>query len=317
MITVSQIAKSAIGPSVEILGSEERSVLCVAPLSDPAPGSLTYVKPGKRFNSADLQKFAEMVLVCDSETAKTVKSEKTTLLITNEPRLVFLRLVKMFFAPKPPKALIHPSAVLGDNTKVDSTAYVGAGCVLADNCSVGANSVIHANVTLYANVHIGEDVIINSGTVIGADGFGYERNELGVMEKFPHIGGVRIGNGVDIGSNTSIDRGTLSDTIIHDRVKIDNQCHISHNVIIGEDSVVIAQSMIGGSVKIGKSCWIAPSASLINQVVVEDNAVVGLGATVVKHVSEGTTVMGAPAEPESTFKEKRGLITELHRAKKP
>ena len=131
------------------------------------------------------------------------------------------------------------------------------------------------------------------------------------MEKFPHIGGVVIEDEVEIGSNTSIDRGTLGNTIIKTKVRIDNQVHISHNVEIGEAAAVIAQSMIGGSVKIGPGAWIAPSAIVMNQMTIGGGATVGLGAVVTKNVSANQVVMGAPAQDAAVFRATRAAIKSL------
>lgn len=152
---------------------------------------------------------------------------------------------------------------------------------------------------------------VNSGTVIGADGFGYERNEHGELEKFPHLGGVLIGDDVEIGSNTSIDRGSLGNTVIGDRARIDNLVHVAHNVQIGEDAAVIALTMLGGSSKIGTQAWVAPGAVLMNQVKIGANGTVGLGAVVVKDVDDGQTVMGAPAQDSAEFKATRAAIARL------
>lgn len=150
---------------------------------------------------------------------------------------------------------------------------------------------------MYDGTRIGRNVTVFSGTVIGADGFGYERRADGGMEKFIHKGGVVIEDDVEIGSNTSIDRGTLGDTILRRGAKVDNQVHIAHNCDVGEDAVVIAQSMIGGSVKIGARAWIAPSVVVMNGIAIGQDAMCGLGSIVTKSVKDGETVMGNPARP--------------------
>lgn len=138
--------------------------------------------------------------------------------------------------------------------------------------------------------------------MIGADGFGYQRNESGELEKFPHLGGVVIEDNVEIGSNTCIDRGTLGDTIIREGSKIDNLVHIAHNVIVGRHAIVIAHSMVGGSVRIGDYAWVSPSACLRDVISIGDRSTVGLGAVVVKDVPDGGTVMGTPARPAEEYK---------------
>ena len=144
---------------------------------------------------------------------------------------------------------------------------------------------------------IGSNCFIGASSSIGTEGFGYERDEQGVPIKFVHLGGVSIGDNVEIGSQTSIVRGTLSDTIIESNVKIDNLVHIAHNVHIKDGALVVACSEVSGSVVIGKNAWIAPNACIMEKVVIGDNAVVGLGAVVIRDVPDRTTVAGNPAKP--------------------
>lgn len=151
-------------------------------------------------------------------------------------------------------------------------------------------------------ITIGENVFIHPTAVVGSDGFGYERNEIGELEKFPHIGGVVIGDNVDIGANTCIDRGTIDDTIIGDGTKIDNLVHIGHNVKIGKHCLIIANAMIGGSTIIGDHVHIAPGVQIMNKVKIGDNVVVGLGAIVVKDIPSNTTFIGNPAREIEEFK---------------
>ncbi len=148
---------------------------------------------------------------------------------------------------------------------------------------------------------IGNNVVINPGTVIGSEGFGYQRREDKKLEKFPHFGGVIIEDDVEIGSNTSIDRGTLKNTIIRKGSKIDNLVHIAHNVEIGEYCLIIANSMIGGSAKIKKYSWVAPSASILNGIEIGENSTIGMGAVVVKSVPNNQTWAGVPARPLEEF----------------
>jgi len=232
------------------------------------------------------------VLICGPV---NVMPEGTTVIVTADPRKAFVSVIGALFTPAR-RSGVHPSAVVDPEAVIDPAAYVGPNAVIG-RCVVGPATEIHANVTLYDGTRVGANVTIHAGCAIGADGFGYERLADGTMEKFVHLGGVVIEDDVEIGSNTSIDRGALADTVIRRGTKIDNQVHIAHNCDIGPDAVVIAQAMIGGSVKIGRGAWIAPGAVVMNGVAIGEGAFCGLGSIVTKPVADGMTVMGNPARP--------------------
>lgn len=227
------------------------------------------------------------------------------------PRLAFARCVKVFFSKSTQVIGVHPTAVIEEGVYIHPTASIGAHCYIGSNTTVGENSIIFSNVTILCPTNIGANVNINSGTVIGADGFGYEKNAEGKYEKFPHLGGVVIEDDVDIGANTCIDRGVLNNTVIRAGAKIDNLVHVAHNCDIGEGAMVIACTMLGGSVKIGSGSWIAPASTIINQKIIGDQAIVGLGSLVTKDVENGQTVMGAPAMDQANFKVRNSAIKKL------
>ena len=297
-----------------LIGSADRELVGVSQLGAVAPGQLAFA--GDRMDSetmkAAVASRSGFTVICRAELAVDLAGDNdVTILVSDNPRLSFMRAVGEYFLSPSPVPGIHPAATIHPTAMVAPSAHVGPGCVIGADCVVDDKSILHPNVTLYWGVRVGKGCVIHSGTVVGADGFGYERNEDGVLEKFPHLGGVVIGENVEIGSNVSIDRGTLGDTVIMENVRIDNQVHIAHNVFVGRDSAIIAQAMIGGSVKIGERAWIAPSAVIMNQVMIGADATVGLGAVVTKDVAEGQTVMGSPAQDGAEFKATRAAIKRL------
>jgi len=163
-----------------------------------------------------------------------------------------------------PNVVIQPGVILGDNVQI------GAGSVIANDVSIGAGTVIHANVTIGHNTRIGDNCILFSGVVIGADGFGYERDGDNYL-KIPQLGNVQIGDNVEIGANSTVDRGALHDTIICDGVKIDNLVQVGHNVVIGKHTVISAQSGIAGSTKLGEYCLIGGGVSIRDNIEVASN----------------------------------------------
>lgn len=237
-------------------------------------------------------------------------SNGTTLVQTSNPRLAFMTLIRGFYVQAPPAGL-HPDASVDPSCTIDPSASICAGVRLGPNVEIGARTIVRENAVILAEATIGQDCYVGPGTSMGQPGFGYERDEAGAMVHFPHIGSIQIGNRVEIGSNTCIDRGTLDDTIIHDGVKIDNLCHISHNVVLYEDAVVIANSMIGGSVAIGPRAWLAPSCSVINGVTIGADTMVGMGSSVTKPVPDNTTVLGVPAVEISDFMFRKKKLTSM------
>lgn len=187
------------------------------------------------------------------------------------------------WSDKPP--LIHPTAVLGINV------------ALGRGVKLGANTKIGNNVVIGDEVVIGHNCNIKSSAVIGEDGFGYERSAEGIGIRFPHIGGVTIGDNVEIGALTTVCRGTLSNTIIKDGAKIDDHVHIAHNVTVGNHSFVIACAEVSGGVKIGDFSWISPCVAIKNQITVGSHALVGMGSVVLRDVLDRQVVVGNPAKP--------------------
>jgi UDP-3-O-[3-hydroxymyristoyl] glucosamine N-acyltransferase len=185
--------------------------------------------------------------------------------------------------------------VIDENTRILTGSTVGPHVFIGRNCSIGKNCTIHPNVSIYPNTVIGDDVIIHAGVVIGSDGFGYSPVE-GEHRKIPQIGGVEIGNRVEIGANTTIDRATIGMTRIDDGTKIDNLVQIAHNVEIGKNVIICALSGISGSVKIGNNVIIAGAVGLKDHIVIEDDVYIGAKAGVMeKVVKKGRRMLGTPA----------------------
>ena len=217
-----------------------------------------------------------------------------TFIVVKNPKLLFIKLINTLF-PIRFYRYIDPTAIIAKNASIDNLVCIGPN-VSIGKCHIGANSIIHGNVRIHDNTNIASNVIIHSGAIIGSDGFGYEKNEFNVLEKFQQLGGVIIESDVEIGANTTIDRGTLDSTTIGVGTKIDNLVHIAHNVKIGKYVAIIAHAMIGGSVTIKDYAWIAPSACIRDGVTIGENALVGLGAVVLNDVDNNNVVVGNPAK---------------------
>ena len=208
--------------------------------------SLDWVGPLIKKKSDYILKSKARIILCDSSVTidKNMVQNKCIIIVKN-PKATLIKILNKFFVEKT-KYQVHPNALIHPEARIESNCFVGPFTYIG-KCNINSGTVIHGNCYIYDNVTIGKNVTIHAGTIIGADGFGYVRNEDGCYKKFPHIGSVTIGDNVEIGSNTTINRGALSDTIIEEGVKIDDQVHISHNVRIGKHSAITANVVIAGS----------------------------------------------------------------------
>ena len=216
--------------------------------------------------------------------------------ISNNPRLSFIRVVTEFFTDRP-AAIISPSAHVSPDVKIGESVSIGAGCVIEGEVEIGNGTILYPNVTITGKVKIGRRCVIKSGAVIGQSGFGYERDEEGVPVAFPHTGGVRIGDNVSIGANTCIDRATIGETVVENNVKIDNLTQIAHNCHIGESCIITGGVQLCGGTVLGKQCWIAPNSSVIQHSIIGDYSTIGMGAVVVRNkVNNKSVLFGNPAK---------------------
>jgi UDP-3-O-[3-hydroxymyristoyl] glucosamine N-acyltransferase len=254
--------------------------------------------------------------------AAGVKLEGKTVLRSSAPKLAFARAAAVLVEITSIATGIHPTAiiaplaqiaegasigpyaVIGEDAHIGSGTQIGPHTVIGAGCWIGKNCRIHARVTLYRGARLGDRVEIHSGAVIGADGFGYAFGE-GRYTKFPQVGLVEIGDDVEIGANTTIDRGSLGDTRIASGVKLDNLVHIGHNCEVGEHSVIAAQAGLSGSCTFGKNVVVGGQAGFGERCELEDGAVIGGQAGVLggKVIHSGETAWGTPARSLEKFKQ--------------
>ena len=240
---------------------------------------------------------------------------KATQIIHQQPRKAMAILLELFYPYKKqvqqlisdqasisesamlePPVEISPFSMIGDQTKIEKGTYIGANVTIGKNCRIGKHCIIYPQVAIYDNTVIGDHSVIHSGAVIGADGFGYEKDNK-EWRKLSHKGKVVIGNNVEIGASTTIDRGCLSDTVISDGVKIDNQVQIAHNVTIGAHTVIAGGALVSGSVTIGSQCIIAGSTSFKDNISIGDSVTVLAQSGVTKSIKSNQVVSGYPAQP--------------------
>ncbi len=190
---------------------------------------------------------------------------------------------------------IGQNVVLGNNVKIYPNSFIG------DNVTIGDNVFIFAGAKIYSETVIGNNCTVHSGVIIGADGFGFAPNEDGEYSKVPQIGNVIIEDNVDIGANTTIDRATLGSTIIRKGVKLDNQIQIAHNVEIGKNTVIVAQSGVAGSTKIGENCMIGGQVGIVGHLTIGNNVRVQAQSGVSRNIKDGEVLQGSPSLGYSDF----------------
>lgn len=291
---------------IEVIGNTDRNVINAIQLDEENQRDDVLMWVSAKF-SDKLNNISKGIIMCGS-LPEMVNTDCTYLLFEN-PRLAFQKVLTEFFMPAK-KIGISTTAIIGNNVEIGKDVYIGEYVVVEDNSVIGAYTTIDHHTTIKNDTIIGENVIIGANNTIGGVGFGYEKDETGEYVFIPHIGNVVIGNNVEIGNNTCIDRAVLGSTVLMDNVKVDNLVHIAHGVQVGRNSLVIANAMVAGSVQIGENTWVAPSSSIINQKKIGNNVTIGLSAVVVKNVEDGQTVIGSPAEEISKALAKKKIMNE-------
>lgn len=308
----------------ELRGNPELLISGLATLQDAQPEQLSFLANAQyKKYLADTK--AGAVILHPTE----VEGFSGNCLVIANPYLAYAQLSHLFDRKPLPKAGIHPSALVAEDAFVDPTASVGAyaviesgvsigaGVVIGAHCFIGARSQIGENgwlaprVTLYHDVRVGRRVVIQSGAVIGGEGFGFA-NHQGQWKKIAQLGGVSIGDDVEIGANTTIDRGALADTIISNGVKLDNQIMIAHNVQIGEHTAMAACVGISGSTKIGRHCTIAGGVGMVGHIEVCDNVFVTGMTMVTRSITEpGAYSSGTAMQPAAEWRKSAARIRHL------
>jgi len=221
------------------------------------------------------------------------EDDKKNFLVSEDPYLSYAMASKLFspFYNDLNNSGIHSTAIVSSDAKIGNNVSIGANVYIGPNCVIGDNSCIQPNVSLVCNVKLGANCNIFPGTVLGSDGFGYAPTKNGYV-KIEQLGGLVIGDNVEIGAGCTIDRGALDDTIIHDGVKLDNQIHIAHNVDLGKNSAIAACCAIAGSTVIGENFRMGGLSGVLGHLSITDNVSVGAHTLITKNISEGGEYIG-------------------------
>jgi len=318
--TLKEIARLIDG---EVVGDGDIVITGISGIREAEEGDLSFLANPRYAPLMDTTKAAAVI------TSREINTAPKPIIRTDNPSLAFSRIISILLPNNQQyPSGIHPAAAIGKNVKlgrdiavqayavIDDGAVIGdrtiiyAGSYIGYNVKVGCDCLIYPNVVLRENVVVGDRVIVHSGTCVGSDGFGFATVN-GEHHKIPQIGTVVVEDDVEIGANVTIDRARFGKTVIGKGTKIDNLVQIAHNVVIGENSIIIAQAGISGSTVIGKNVTIAGQAGLVGHITVGDNAILAAQAGVTKPVPANICVSGYPAKPHDEAKRLNAFVSRL------
>jgi len=327
--TLQEIAEHVQG---RVLGDSDVEVSGISSIGSAAPGELIFVEDEKNLRLA-LESKASAVIV--SEALATEATPSKPLLVSAHPRLAFARAAQVLRPRHKPQPGVHPTAivplsaklgkdaiveervVIGNGVVIGARSRIGAGCVLAASVAVGDDCELYPNVSIYTGTRLGNRVMVHSGAVLGSDGFGYVRDPVtGRYEKFPQIGRLEIEDDVEIGANVTIDRGALEATRIGRGTKIDNLVHIGHNVQIGENVVIAAQTGFSGSIVVEDNVVMGGQVGLGEHAHIGEGVMLGGQAGVLPNKilrGKGIAFWGTPAKPLREYLKELAVLSRLSR----
>ncbi len=313
--TLGQIAGDLGG---ELIGLPSYKVTGIASLERATSSDVSFLNSAK-YTQQFVQSQAGCVIARQSDwEAARNKGFQGAAILTPDPYLYYARFTQWWklrvLTTLSPPNLIHPSAVIGQNVQLGCDVRVGALCVIEDGAIIGARTTLAARVTVGADCHIGEGCILHSGVVIGADGFGFAPNKAtGEWVKIEQLGAVRIGNNVEIGANTCIDRGALEDTVIEDGVKLDNLIQIGHNVYIGKHTALAGCVGVAGSAKIGSHCTVGGGAVVLGHLSLADHVHISAASVVTRSIHKAGNYTGIfPLDDNQAWEKNAATLKHLH-----
>jgi UDP-3-O-[3-hydroxymyristoyl] glucosamine N-acyltransferase len=327
-----RVDKLAQQLGANLRGDGSREITGVAALENAGPHDLTFAEGERKLERAITSRAGCMLIPASSPPELVAKLSDQTTLAVEHPKLAFIQAAAAICLKPEPAPGIHPTAeiaegawlgadvtvgpfvVVGPNASVGARTRLAAGVVLGEGAVVGADCVLYSRVVLYPGVRIGNRVILHAGVVIGSDGFGYVF-AAGRQHKFPQLGQAIIEDDVEIGANTTVDRGSLGNTVIGEGTKIDNLVQVAHNVRIGKHVVIAAQTGISGSVEIGDYVVIGGQVGIAERAHLERGSAIGAQAGILpgKVIRSGSTMWGTPARPLAEFKKLYAHLSNLPR----
>ncbi|MGB8715100.1 MAG: UDP-3-O-(3-hydroxymyristoyl)glucosamine N-acyltransferase [Rhodanobacteraceae bacterium] len=334
--SASQIAELLDG---EIVGNPDIEVSGLSKIEEGQSGTLSFLANPK-YAQHIYDTGASIVIVAKDFLPEKAIPETCTLIKVDEPYASFAKLLEMYNQVKHDRQGIAKSAVIEEDATIGENVFIGANTVvesgvtigdnakiypqvyLGPNVKIGANTIIHPGVRILSDCEIGNDCVIHAGVIIGGDGFGFAPNSENNYKKVAQIGNVIIHDFVEVGANTTIDRATLGSTVIRKGVKIDNLIQIAHNVDIGENTVIAAQTGIAGSTRIGKNCMIGGQVGIVGHISIADGTMIAAQSGIGTSTKEKSILQGSPAFPIIEYKKSYvgfrklpQLMQEIHQLK--
>jgi UDP-3-O-[3-hydroxymyristoyl] glucosamine N-acyltransferase len=319
VFTLKEVAERLAG---QVIGDEEIRITGINSLAEASEGDISFFADPRYKDQLQQTRASALLVSCRLD-----RFSGSQVIVAN-PALAYAKVASLFASPPArypgvsDRAFVQQSASLGNNVSVYPSAYVGEkaeigdevilypGVFVGDRVRIGRRTVLFPNVTVMHDCLIGNDVVIHAGCIIGADGFGFVR-EGAANVKIPQLGIVQIDDQVEIVANSCIDRASLGRTWIRSGVKTDNLVHVAHNVVIGEDTVIVAQTAIGGSARVGKQVVIGGQVAVGDHVTISDRVMIGSQSGVPKSIPKGEVVSGTPAIPHRLWLKTSSLIPRL------
>lgn len=303
-LTLEEIASRLGG---RVVGEAETVIRQVGSLEHASAGEITFLSDSRHRAKLAATRASAVIVTEDHEGLTALPR-----IVCKTPYLYFARVSRLFNPLTRQDPGVHASAVLGKNVRLAPGVSIGAGCVVGDDVVIGSGTCLYPRVVVYHGCTLGERVIVHSGAVIGADGFGLAQDEKRRWVKIPQIGAVRIGDDVEIGANTTIDRGALDDTIVEDGVKLDNLIQIGHNCRIGAHTAMAGCAGVAGSTEIGRYCTIGAAASILGHLKIADYVQVSACTTISRSIHKAGTYTGLfPSSEHESWAKNTALVRHL------
>jgi len=287
------------------LGQERIPIDNVAPIDKGTSSHLSFCSSDKHEDIEAILNSNSGIILCKKSIVDVIRQKNKFIssnsslpklfVFVDNPRLVFIKIARLMKDHKDNRKGVSKLAIIADSAKIGRDCYLGDLAIVGEGCIVGDNTIIDSSIVLKNSI-VGNNCTLQSGSIVGEDGFAFERDNNMNLEKFPHYGKVIIKNNVEIFANCSIARGSLTNTVIEEGTKIDALCHIAHNVHIGKNTQVTAGVVVGGSTIIGNNCWLGLNSTIKHKIKIGDNVIVGSGSSVIQNVEDKDIVAGNPAK---------------------